>query len=97
MATIGDTMDFDSSSGKTYKVPPRTFGNGTNVKIARLDLVPESPGNFATLYCLSPYSTMRVTKDNVSKVATSFLEAFDKLSAEAHLCPNLSRCADQEQ
>ena len=85
MATIGDTMDFDSISGKAYKVAPRTFGNGTNVKIARLDLVPESPGNFATLYRLLLYSTMRATKDKVSQIATSFLEVFDKFSAEAHL------------
>ncbi|KAI5369035.1 hypothetical protein J4E82_010188 [Alternaria postmessia] len=66
MTTIGDTMDFDSSS--------------------------ESPGNFATLYRWSPYSTMRATKDNVSQIATSFLEAFDKLSAEAHLALRADIC-----
>jgi hypothetical protein len=92
MATIGDTMDFNSSSGKTYKVAPRTFCNGTNIKIARLDLVPESPGNFATLYRLSPYSTMRATKDNVSQIATSYLEVFDKLPVEAHLALRADIC-----
>jgi hypothetical protein len=92
MATIGDTMDFDGSSGKAYNVAPRTFGNGTNVEIARLDLVPEPPGNFATLYRLSPYSIMRATKDNVSQIATSFLEASDKLSAEAYLALRAHIC-----
>jgi hypothetical protein len=37
-ATIGDTPDFDSSSGKVYNVRcSRTFGNVTNIKKVRLD------------------------------------------------------------
>jgi hypothetical protein len=91
--TIGDTPDFDSNSGKVCNVRcSRTFGNVTNIKKVRLDLVPRSSGNSAIPCDLSPYSTMPLTKDNLCQIATLFLDAFDKLSAEAHLALRADTC-----